>query len=102
MSGNNQSRVKSAPRSGSMDRLSEQSGKVADEVRKLGRVAMASAGGVATDLREKGEHALESGVRSAKMAKVRIDDLVIKHPMRSLLIALGVGAFLGYVLRHRS
>lgn len=80
----------------------EQSSRVADEVQELGRVALTTAGEAAGNLRDKGQHALEAGQAKAKKAKGQFDDLVAEHPMKSVLIALGVGVAVGYALRRRS
>jgi ElaB/YqjD/DUF883 family membrane-anchored ribosome-binding protein len=80
----------------------EQSSRVAEEVQELGRVALSSAGEAAANLKEKGQSALEVGREKAKMAKGKFDDVVSENPMKSVLIALGVGVVLGYALRRRS
>jgi len=80
----------------------EQSTRVAEEVQELGRVALTSAGEAATTLKAKGQHALEAGREKAKNAKSQFDDVVAEHPLKSVLIALGVGVALGYALRRRS
>jgi len=51
---------------------------------------------------EAGRAALNTGIKSARKAKVRIEKLIADHPVRSLLIALGAGALLGFALRRRS
>lgn len=79
----------------------EQSSRVAEEVQELGRVALANAGEAASHLKEKGQAALEAGRDKAKDAKGRFDDIVSEHPMKSVLIAVGVGVVLGYALRSR-
>jgi ElaB/YqjD/DUF883 family membrane-anchored ribosome-binding protein len=79
----------------------EQSSRVADEVQELGRVALSNAGEAAANLKEKGQHALEVGRDKAKKAKSQFDDVVAENPMKSVLIALGVGVVLGYVIRSR-
>jgi ElaB/YqjD/DUF883 family membrane-anchored ribosome-binding protein len=79
----------------------EQSSRVAEEVQELGRVALANAGEVAGNLKEKGQNALEAGREKAKTAKSKFDDVVSEHPMKSVLIAVGVGVVLGYALQRR-
>ncbi len=79
----------------------EQSGRVAEEVQELGRVALANAGEAASTLKEKGQSALEAGREKAKTAKSKFDDVVSEHPMKSVLIAVGVGVVLGYALQRR-
>lgn len=82
--------------------LTEQSSRVAEEVQELGRVALASAGEAASTLKERGQHALEVGREKAKAAKNQFDHVVAENPMKAVLIALGVGVVLGYVLRRKS
>jgi ElaB/YqjD/DUF883 family membrane-anchored ribosome-binding protein len=79
----------------------EQTSRVSDEVQELGRVALSTAGEAAGTLREKGQHALEAGREKAKAAKTQFDHVVAENPMKSVLIALGVGVVLGYVLHGK-
>ena len=79
----------------------EQSSRVAEEVQELGRVALSSAGEAASTLREKGQSALEAGRDKAKAAKSQFDNVVAENPMKSVLIALGVGVIVGYALRSK-
>ena len=81
--------------------LSEQSHRVLEDVRELGHVAMESAGEAAGQLRERGSAALEAGKERAGAAKGQFDKVVGDNPMKSVLIALGVGAVIGYALRRR-
>ena len=79
----------------------EQSSRVAEEVQELGRVALTNAGDAASQLKEKGQAALETGREKVKDAKGRFDDIVSEHPMKSVLIAVGVGVVLGFALRGK-
>lgn len=97
-----QAKVETPGRPALMRSLSEQSGRVADEVHELGRVAVATAGQAALNLRDKGKHALDAGVKGAKKATGRIDDLITENPWKSVLISLGVGAVIGFALRRGS
>ena len=81
--------------------LSEQSQRVLEDVRELGHVALESAGEAAGQMRERGSAALEAGKERANAAKGQFDKVVGDNPMKSVLIALGVGAVLGYALRRR-
>jgi ElaB/YqjD/DUF883 family membrane-anchored ribosome-binding protein len=80
----------------------EQSSRVADEAQELGRVALGNAAEAASTLREKGRHALETGREKARVAKDHMDHVVAENPMKSVLIALGVGVLLGYVITKKS
>jgi len=79
----------------------EQSSRVAEEVQELGRVALSTAGEAAANLKDKGQAALEAGRDKAKKAKGQFEDVVAENPMKSVLIALGVGVVVGYVIRSR-
>jgi ElaB/YqjD/DUF883 family membrane-anchored ribosome-binding protein len=83
-------------------RLADQSSRVIEEVQELGRTAMASASEATAHLKEKGTAALAAGRERVGKAKQNFDTVVGEHPMKSVLIALGVGAVLGYALRRRS
>jgi ElaB/YqjD/DUF883 family membrane-anchored ribosome-binding protein len=80
----------------------EQSSRVADEVQELGRVGLASASEAASTLKERGARALELGREKAQAAKGKFEDVVSENPIKSVLIAVGVGVLLGYALRRRS
>jgi len=97
-----QAKVETTGRPALMRGIAEQSGRVAEEVQELGRVAMATAGRAAVDLRGKSKRALDATVTGAKKTAGQIDELVGSHPWTSVLIALGVGAVIGFSLRRRS
>lgn len=92
----------SKARSGTSRSLSEQSGRVIEEVQELGRSAASSLSDAASTLKEKGQAALETGKEKAGRAKDGFDAVVSAHPAKSVLIALGAGALIGYMLRRRS
>jgi ElaB/YqjD/DUF883 family membrane-anchored ribosome-binding protein len=81
--------------------LGEQSHRVMDEVKELGSSALASASEAANQLRARGSAAYESGKVKAAEAKGQFDSVVTENPVKSVLIALGVGAAIGYALRRR-
>lgn len=81
--------------------FSEQSGRVVEEVQELGRTAVSSLSEAATNLKDKGQEAFEAGKERATQAKSDFDRLVSANPGKSVLVALGVGALLGYMLRSR-
>lgn len=93
----------SAHGAGSSNRsLAEQGNRVADEVKTLGRVALDSASEAATQLREGGGELLQRGKDRAVKAKSDLDRVISANPMKSVLIALGIGAAIGFALRRRS
>jgi ElaB/YqjD/DUF883 family membrane-anchored ribosome-binding protein len=81
--------------------LGEQSHRVMDEVKELGSTALASASEAANSLRQRGSAAYETGKQKAVEAKGQFDSIVSDNPVKSILIALGVGAAIGYALRRR-
>ena len=85
----------------SVDSLVEESNKLVDEARDLGRRALSSAGHAVQGLREEGAAVLETGKKKAVQYKSRLDDAVAENPIKSLLIAAGIGAVLGAVLARR-
>ena len=88
-------------RAGSMRSLSEQGGKVAEEIGELGRVAVSQASDVASNLRTKGQEALAAGKQRTVQARKDFEGAVSANPMKSVLIAAGVGIAIGYLLRSR-
>lgn len=87
--------------SDSVDGLVEESTRLVDEARDLGRRALSTAGHAVQGLRDEGAAVLETGKKRAVQYKSRLDDAVAENPMKSLLIAAGVGALLGVVLARR-
>ena len=82
-------------------KLGEQSQRVIEDVRELGSTALASVEEVACELRERGSAALDAGLEKVNAAKGRFDSVIIDHPVKSVLLALGVGAFIGCAMRRR-
>jgi len=93
---NNHSR--SASGGGFMRTISAQSGRVAGDVQELGRVAVDGAGRAVAKLRRKGREAL----KAARRAKGQVGHYFTANPVKSVLMAMGVGALLGFLLRRRS
>lgn len=85
----------------SVDSLVDESSKLVDDARDLGRRALSTAGHAVQGLREEGAAVLETGKQRAAQYKSRLDDAVAENPIKSLLIAAGVGALLGIVLARR-
>lgn len=79
----------------------EQSQRVLEDVNELGHTAMANATEAAGQLRARGAAAFEAGKDKAGVAKGKFDEIIGENPMKSVLIALGVGALIGYTMRRR-
>lgn len=71
--------------------------KVAGEVQELGRVAVSKAGEAVASIEEKGRRAM----KYAKKAKGQVRAYVTTNPVKSVWIALGLGAVVGFILRRR-
>lgn len=93
--------------------LGEQTGKVADEVRELGNMALAGAGEALKNVkergseavekaRERGSEALEKGRERMSEARDGFEGYVSENPFKTVLIAAGIGALIGYSLRNRN
>jgi len=94
--------------------IAEQTSKVAEDVRELGNIALAGAGEALQSVKERGSEALErakekghdlleKGRERVNRTRDGFEDYVAEHPFKSVLIAAGVGALIGYSLslRHR-
>jgi ElaB/YqjD/DUF883 family membrane-anchored ribosome-binding protein len=92
--------------------LGEQTRKVAEDVRELGSLAMAGAGEAlqsvkdrasetAESVRERARESLDQGKQRLVQARDGFEDYVSTNPFKSMLIAAGIGALIGYSLRSR-
>jgi len=93
--------------------LGEQTGKIAEDVRELGNMALAGAGDALKTVkergsetvervRERGHEALEKGRERMSEARDGFEGYVMENPFKTVLIAAGIGALIGYSLRNRS
>jgi ElaB/YqjD/DUF883 family membrane-anchored ribosome-binding protein len=82
--------------------MKEQSRRILRDVKGLGAIAADNVGDVAGRIKARGRSALAEGRRTASRVQEQILDVVAEHPVRSLLVALGVGALLGLSMRRRS
>ncbi len=81
--------------------LGEQTSKVAEEVRELGNIALSSAGEALQSVKERGGEVLEKGKERAGAAREGFEGYVSENPFKSVLIAAGIGALIGYGIRSR-
>ena len=85
--------------------LSEQTSKVAEDVRELGHIALTGAGdalhSVKESVKERGSELLEKGKHKAEVAREGFEGYVAENPFKSMLIAAGIGALIGYSLRSK-
>jgi ElaB/YqjD/DUF883 family membrane-anchored ribosome-binding protein len=92
------------PRTGSIPRpttLGEQTNKVAEEVRELGNVALSSASDAIQTVKDRGSEMIEKGKAKAESAREGFEGYVAENPFKTVLIAAGIGALIGYSLRRR-
>jgi ElaB/YqjD/DUF883 family membrane-anchored ribosome-binding protein len=80
--------------------LKEQSGRVIDDVRELGQMAASSAGDTVQELRARSLEALQAGREQAIALKGKLETRVSENPWKSIVIAAGVGALVGFALRR--
>jgi ElaB/YqjD/DUF883 family membrane-anchored ribosome-binding protein len=93
--------------------MGEQTSKIAADVRELGSMAIGTAGEalenvkargseVLETVKEKGSEVLSETRDRAVRAKDGFGDYVAENPFKSVLIAAGIGALIGYSLRNRN
>jgi ElaB/YqjD/DUF883 family membrane-anchored ribosome-binding protein len=80
--------------------LAEQSGRVLEDLRGLGQVAASSASESVRELRDQGAEALRAGRQKAVQMKDGVESSISDNPWKSVLIAAGVGALIGFALRR--
>jgi ElaB/YqjD/DUF883 family membrane-anchored ribosome-binding protein len=81
--------------------IGEQTSKVAEDVRELGHIALTGAGEAIQSVKDKGSAALDMGREKASAAREGFEGYVAENPFKSVLMAAGVGALLGYALRSK-
>lgn len=91
-----------SPSRGTRPTLSEQTSKVAEDVRELGNIALGNAGDALHTMKERGSQALEKGKEKAGQAREGFEEYVAENPFKTVLIAAGIGALIGYGLRSRN
>ena len=87
--------------SGHVRTVGEQSRRVLRDVRELGSAAVDTFGRSAQRLRRRGREVLAAGRERAMEAETELERYVGQHPIRSLLVAVGIGALIGLALRRR-
>ena len=91
----------------------EQTSKVAEDVRELGNMAVSGATDALRTVKERGNEAiekakergqqvLEKGKERAGEAKEGFELYVMENPFKSVLIAAGIGALIGFSMRGRN
>ena len=82
-------------------RFREQTTKVKDDLRELGKLGREASAETLDKARETAGHYVEQGKKRA----VEIEDSVVTYvrnkPVKSLAMAIGAGAVLGYLIKRR-
>jgi len=81
--------------------LKDQSSKVLEDVRELGSIAVENVGRTVERLQAKGRGAVGKGRERLARTNDEFHELIVSHPWKSLLVAIGVGAFLGVTMRRK-
>ena len=88
------------PQTQTRQNLTDAGGKVARDVQELGSLAADSVADTVGKLKEQGRELLSQGKESAKKAEAQLERFIGDHPIKSILIAVGVGALLGFTFRR--
>jgi ElaB/YqjD/DUF883 family membrane-anchored ribosome-binding protein len=81
--------------------LGSQSRKVIADVKELGAIALENVGASVNRLKDQGRSTVAKGRQKVKATQMGFEALVADHPVKSLLVAVGVGALLGLAMRRR-
>ncbi len=82
--------------------MTEQSRRILRDVRGLGEIAVENLGDAAGRLKSKGRMAVAEGRKTLDRYHEKFVDVVAEHPLKSLLVAVGIGALFGLTMRRRS
>jgi ElaB/YqjD/DUF883 family membrane-anchored ribosome-binding protein len=83
-------------------RVADQSRKVLRDVQDLGSIAVDQVGRSARRLKRRGRDVVAAGRERVVRAETQLEDFIVRHPVKALLVALGVGAILGLTMRRRN
>src|SRR5688572_10653699 len=86
-----------ATRRGFMKDVSNRSARIVSNVQDIGRSAVDGAGRAIETVKIQGKKAL----KAANRAQIQVRDYINGNPGKSVLIALGTGALLGFLFRGR-
>ncbi len=89
------------PETKTTERLREQTEKVKEDVRELGRLGREVSREKFDECCETTGNYMEKGRERAKRVQDKVSTFVREKPVRSLAIAVGTGALLGFLLRRR-
>jgi len=83
------------------ERLREQTTKVTEDVRELGRIGREASQEKFDQCREATGNYVEKGRQKVQVVEDKVVTYVREKPVKSLAMALGAGALLGFLLRRR-
>jgi ElaB/YqjD/DUF883 family membrane-anchored ribosome-binding protein len=89
------------PETRTADELREQARAVKEDLRRLGRTAGGVAQEKAGEAQEWASQRYTHGREKANELSQRVNGYVQENPLKSVIIAAGVGAFLGLMLSRR-
>jgi ElaB/YqjD/DUF883 family membrane-anchored ribosome-binding protein len=83
------------------EQLRQQAAKVKDDVQELGHIARVAAQDKFEEVRHHAEDAYKTGLRKAQQLEKSVEKGIREYPIRSVLIAAGVGLVVGFLMRRR-
>jgi ElaB/YqjD/DUF883 family membrane-anchored ribosome-binding protein len=85
---------------GALSDLSQQSQKIVEDVKDLGQIARSTASRGADELQQKGRDLAATARERAGKYEDRALEYIQQRPMKSVLMALGIGALFGLWMRR--
>ncbi len=75
--------------------------KIGDEVKEFGKNAKEVAASTIEAVKENASKYYQQGVEKAKDVEKNLEGKIKEYPLKSLLIAVGVGALVGMLIKRR-
>jgi ElaB/YqjD/DUF883 family membrane-anchored ribosome-binding protein len=97
----NEAEVQGAPDPSTTDQLRQQTGAVKEDLGQLGRLAKQAAKEKLDEAREAAAGYYGQGRKKADELETQLADYVRTKPLKSILIAAGVGALFGILISRR-
>ncbi len=89
------------PKTSHIRELQDTTHALREDVQKLGKISKEVAYETLDHLRENAAGYYKEGLDKAKSMEHNLEEQIQKHPLRSVLIAAGVGCFLGILMKKR-
>lgn len=97
----NESEAQSPPAASTAEQLRQQTGAVREDLGELGRLAKQAAREKLDDAREAASGYYDHGRKKADELETQVADYVRTKPLKSVLIAAGIGALFGILISRR-